>query len=189
MFKIICVTNRKLCLGDFLSRVGELYKEGVTVILREKDLNESEYAALAEQVIKVCPDVILHTYTEAAKRLNADKIHLPYSMLKANMGFKITGASVHSAEEAEKAEQLGADYVTAGHIFQTDCKKGLAPRGTEFLKNTVNKVTIPVYAIGGITPDNIAEIKETGAAGACIMSGFMQCENVGKYMEKVRKVD
>ncbi|MCI8520921.1 MAG: thiamine phosphate synthase [Clostridia bacterium] len=189
MFKIICVTNRKLCVGDFLSRVGELHKEGVTVILREKDLNESEYAELAEKVIKVCPDVILHTYTEAAKRLNSDKIHLPYSMLKANMDFKITGASVHSAKEAADAEKLGADYVTAGHIFHTDCKKGLAPRGLEFLKETVDAVSIPVYAIGGITPDNIAEIKETGAAGACIMSGFMQCENVGKYMEKVRKVD
>lgn len=184
MFKLICVTNRKMC-GDFLSRANELHKNGIEVILREKDLTESEYEELAKRVIEVCPSVTLHTYTDTAKRLGIKKVHLPFSALKRNMDFETVGVSVHSAEEAKAAEEMGADYVIAGHIFATDCKKGLAPRGTDFLREVVNSVAIPVYAIGGITPDNIGMVKQAGAMGACIMSGFMKCENVKGYTEEL----
>ena len=57
--------------------------------------------------------------------------------------FKVIGTSVHSVEDAIKAEQLGATYMTAGHIFATDCKKGLPPRGLDFLKNVCDAVGIP----------------------------------------------
>lgn len=167
--------------GDFLSRIDELNKIGIDVILREKDLSESEYEALAKQVIEVCPNVILHTYTDTAKRLGIKKVHVPFSAFKRNMDFEAVGVSVHSADEAKAAEKMGASYVTAGHIFATDCKRGLAPRGTDFLREVVKSVSIPVYAIGGITPDNIGMIQETGAGGACVMSGFMKCENVKGY--------
>ena len=189
MFKIICVTNRKLCVGDFTDRIAELYKNGVTVILREKDLPESEYIELTRRVIKVCPDVIIHSYVNAAKEFGVRKIHLPLHMMNENIGsdFETVGISVHSDEEAVRAEKLGASYITAGHIFATDCKKGVAPRGTEFLKSVVSSVNIPVYGIGGISPRNIGLIKETGAAGVCIMSGFMQCEDIEKYLAKIGK--
>ena len=186
MFKIICVTSMGMC-DDFLERIGELYKNGVTVILREKDLSESEYEKLAQRVIEVCPDVILHSYTDVAKRLGIKKIHLPLHMMNESIksDFETVGVSVHSAQEAIMAEKMGADYVTAGHIFATDCKKGLAPRGLEFLKSVVDAVNIPVYGIGGISPDNIAEIKTAGADGGCIMSGFMRCDDVGEYTSRL----
>ena len=188
MFKIICVTSRGMC-DDFIKRVGELYKNGITVILREKDLSESEYEKLAQRVIEVCPDVILHSYTDVAKRLGVKRIHLPLHKMNENIknDFETVGVSVHSAEEAAAAEKMGADYVTAGHIFATDCKRGLAPRGLEFLKSVVDSVSIPVYGIGGISPDNIAKIKGTGADGGCIMSGLMKCENIEKYLFQMNK--
>ena len=77
--------------------------------------------------------------------------------------------------------------MTAGHIFATDCKKGLEPRGIEFLKNAVSSVDIDVYGIGGISPENISKIQNTGAKGACIMSGFMKCDNVKKYLDETYK--
>ena len=77
--------------------------------------------------------------------------------------FKVIGTSVHSVEDAIKAEQLGATYMTAGHIFATDCKKGLPPRGLDFLKNVCDAVEIPVYAIGGI---NIASSDDSTASNA-----------------------
>ncbi len=86
----------------------------------------------------------------------------------------MVGTSVHSPEQLQTAEQLGADYVTAGHIFATDCKKGLPPRGTDFLSDICSRTKLPVYAIGGITSDRIPELRQTGAVGACIMSGTMQ---------------
>ena len=90
--------------------------------------------------------------------------------------FDIVGTSVHSVEDALEAQRLGADYVTAGHIYETDCKKGLPPRGLEFLKNVCDSVDIPVYGIGGIkiNEEQIEEVKKCGASGGCIMSGMMR---------------
>lgn len=185
MFKIICVTNRKLCTTDFISRIKELYENNIDIILREKDMTEDEYTRLAQRVLAVCPDITLHTYIEAAKKLHVDKIHLPLHLLSESSGenFRTVGVSIHTADEAKRAEQMGASYVTAGHIFATDCKKGAQPRGLDFLETVKKSVKIPVYAIGGITPANIHLIKNAGADGACIMSGFMTCEDVGKYMQ------
>lgn len=98
---------------------------------------------------------------------------------KILQGMKVIGTSVHSLEEALEAERLGASYVTAGHIFPTECKPGLEPRGLEFLQKICEGVKIPVYAIGGIHPDNLEKIAQTGAAGACMMSEFMRAEYTG----------
>lgn len=69
---------------------------------------------------------------------------------------------------------MGAHALIAGHIFPTDCKKGVAPRGLSFLEQVCNAVTVPVYAIGGITADTLPLVQQSKAAGACIMSLAMQ---------------
>ena len=90
--------------------------------------------------------------------------------------FSVAGTSVHSVEEAVEAEKLGASYISAGHIFSTDCKKGMPPRGLDFLKDVCRSVSIPVYAIGGIRIDKaqLQELLDCGAAGGCVMSGMMK---------------
>ncbi len=90
--------------------------------------------------------------------------------------FDCIGVSVHSAEEALRAQALGASYVTAGHIYTTDCKKGVPPRGLDFLEEVCRAVDIPVWAIGGIGlgERQLAEVKARGAKGACVMSGMMR---------------
>ena len=175
--KIICVTNRKLCPIPLDEQLELLAKKGISrVILREKDLPEEEYAALAKRVLGV-PKIELfsHNFPSVAQELSVKKIHLPLAKLTQEIcaEFETVGASVHSVEEAVLAEKLGAAYVTAGHIFATDCKKGVPPRGLEFLENVCKSVKIPVYAIGGITRENMRLALETGAAGVCVMSGLM----------------
>ena len=183
MFKIIAVTNRKLCDGDFLQQIEKIARENVAaIILREKDLQEEEYRKLAESVLAICnrysTKCILHTYIETAEALGQSAIHLPLPVFRENKenlkAFQTIGVSVHSAKEAMEAQELGAAYVTAGHVFATDCKKGLPPRGITFLEEVVKSVKIPVFAIGGVNSSNIEEIKQTGAAGCCMMSGFMK---------------
>ncbi len=207
MFKIICVTNRNICRGDFLARIdaiGRLRPAGArrgadaaggemaaeigrqrpdALILREKDLSQAEYERLAQCVLRICEKnqlpCILHGFPEAAKKLGYPAIHLPLPLLrglsaKERSFFKELGASCHSLEEAGEAESLGCTYITAGHIFDTDCKKGLPGRGLAFLENVCRSVAIPVYAIGGIGQANINAVRRTGAAGACSMSGFMK---------------
>lgn len=181
----ICVTNRTLCRDDFLTRIDHIAKKGVAdaILLREKDLTEREYLELAEKVLSICKShnrrCILHTYYKAAKELGCKEIHLPLPLLQkmreegAKQWFTTVGTSVHSLKQANLAMHLQADYMTAGHIFETDCKKGLPGRGLSFLSKVVCESEVPVYGIGGISADNAGQIMETGAAGVCIMSGFM----------------
>lgn len=192
MFKIICVTNRSICQGDFLERIDAIGKQEPesngrlrpdVLILREKDLSEGEYEKLAGSVLAVCEKnqlpCILHGFPKVARKLHYPAIHLPLPLLrkltkKERTFFTELGASCHSVEEAREAESLGCTYITAGHIFETDCKKGLPGRGLEFLENVCRSVSIPTYAIGGIGQANIKAVRQAGAAGACIMSGFMK---------------
>lgn len=187
MFKIIAVTNRKLCHIDFLEQIEILAKSEVdSIILREKDLSEEEYYDLAKNVLRICEkynkECVLHNFVGVAKRLGQSKIHLSLPMLEKHhnevRNFEKVGVSIHSLEEGERAVTIGATYITAGHIFQTDCKKDLEPRGVSFLENICRAVNIPVYAIGGISKYNINLVKEAGAKGACLMSSFMQSNDV-----------
>ena len=80
---------------------------------------ESEYEELAKKVIEICPNVILHSYMNVAKKIGVKRIHLPLRLMNENIAkeFETVGVSVHSADEAVLAEKMGATYVTAGHIF------------------------------------------------------------------------
>lgn len=196
MSDIIVITNRSLCREDFPARIEKIALAHPTaIILREKDLSEKEYKSLAAQVLEICNNhgvrCILHSFPETAAELNCSALHMPLHRLsllssEERASFKVLGASCHSVEDAKEAEKLGCTYITAGHIFDTDCKKGLPGRGLNFLKEVCQSVTIPVYAIGGISADKVALIRESGAKGACVMSGAMTCEDVQKYLGEFR---
>lgn len=163
------------------------------LIVREKQLSETEYVEL---FAKLCEKVkayeikektkeskpalvIPHTYPAAAAKGGSCWLHLPLPLFRDYqssgkcVGLHV-GTSVHSVEQAKEAQRLGACYVTAGHIFSTGCKKGLPPRGIEFLEQVCASVQIPVYAIGGIHQENFCEIQQAGAAGACRMSDYIR---------------
>ena len=184
---IIAVSNRKLCTRPFLEQIEIVCRHRPqSLILREKDLSESEYGKLGQEVKEICEKYqvtcIYHTFYEEAKKAGVRNIHLPLWKLEelnkedGQRDFDLIGASIHSVEEAKKAEKLGATYLTAGHIYETGCKPDLPPRGLNFLKEVCQAVDIPVYAIGGIRLEKrqIAEIQKAGARGACIMSELMK---------------
>ena len=87
---------------------------------------------------------------------------------------KEMSTSIHSLEQLKEAEAYSMDFVIAGHIFATDCKKDLPPRGLSFLKNICDNSEVPVYAIGGMTKEREPEVMRKGASGICIMSGCMR---------------
>lgn len=178
--EIIAVTARNLCPRPLWEQIPRIRQAGIRrVILREKGLSEDDYTALAERVLRACQEcgaaLVIHNFPETARKLGIHSLHMPLPLLTAELcrEFDTAGTSVHSAEQLRQAESFGADYVTAGHIFATDCKRGLPPRGIPFLTDICAHSSVPVYAIGGISADNLPLIAETGAAGACIMSGAM----------------
>lgn len=185
MFEIIAVTNRALCENDFLVQLKKVAEAGVAaVILREKDMPSIQYALLAREAAAICKSAgtafTPHFFVDTARDLGLRRIHLPLHMLEAQAGlradFDVIGVSVHSLEQAQRAEELGAAYITAGHVFATDCKKGVEPRGISWLEEFCHNTAIPVYAIGGISAENVRAVRDAGASGACVMSGFMRGE-------------
>ena len=83
------------------------------------------------------------------------------------------GVSVHSLQQALSAQELGADYVVAGHIFDTPSHAPERGRGLNFLQEICKNLSIKTYAIGGINFENLSEIKDAGVAGAYMMRGFL----------------
>lgn len=197
MSDIVFVTNRKLSREDFSLRLKKLAKaRPAAIILREKDLSEADYAELAKFALETCKKhntgCILHGFPRVARELSATALHLPLPALRnltteERCGFQTLGASCHSVQDALEAERLACTYITAGHIFETDCKKGVPARGLAFLQEVCRSVSLPVYAIGGITEENIGEVFKAGAKGACVMSGPMVCSDPNEYLTKLKE--
>lgn len=197
MSDILCVTNRKLCRGDFLTRIAEIAAcRPAGIILREKDLTPAEYAGLAGKVIEVCRQYsvrcILHSFPDVAQKLGASALHLSLPVLR-EMGregvtrFAQLGTSCHSVEDVLEAQELGCTYIIAGHVFDTECKRGVPGRGLSFLEAVCAAASLPVYAIGGITPQSINAVRAAGAAGACLMSSLMENEPVQGLLQAMEE--
>lgn len=183
------MTSRRLCPGDFLERIRQLAEgtEYQAILLREKDLTGRQYEELAQKVLEITQKYekkcILHSFADVAERLKNPYLHLPLPLWEQMTAEKRQelrshirelGTSVHSVEQLQQAVSLGANYVVAGHIFPTDCKKGLEPRGLAFLRTICEMSPVPVYGIGGITEEREESVIRQGAAGVCIMSGCMK---------------
>lgn len=189
MSEIICVTRSVAC-DNFLNQIEKICRGNIDrIILREKHLKESEYFNLAYEVKKICDKynipLTIHKFSDTAKKLDTDSFHCGFSDFKEKI-FKNTGVSIHSLSEALSAENAGASYITAGHIFETQCKAGLAPRGIDFIVDICRNVKIPVYAIGGINSENVKLLKNTGISGICVMSSLMESENPEMLIENLR---
>lgn len=199
--KLNIISNRKLCENENLEKqiekIFSAYErkiilknfEIVALTLREKDLNKNEYLKLIEKVYPICQkykiNLILHQNYDLNldDKYKIDGIHLSYSIFKSlNQNikaelikkYKRIGVSVHSLDEAKEAESLGASYVIAGHIFETDCKKGLEPRGLKFVEDLSSALSIPIFAIGGIDEKNSQSVIDSGAFSVCMMSSIMK---------------
>ena len=186
---LIAVTDSATCprpLAEQIERLAKLTElRPQAVILRAKALDKAAYRTLALQAQQSCKvtgiPLILHSDWQLAHDLGISKLHLPLALLRQiseyeRAYFTWLSTSVHSVGEAQEAQALGATVLIAGHIYTTQCKAGLAPRGLGFLQNVCSAVNLPVYAIGGISFDasQHAELQANGARGACVMSAYMR---------------
>ena len=199
--KLNIISNRKLCENENLEKqiekIFSAYEkkiilenfENVALTLRAKDLNKNEYLKFIEKVYPICQkykiNLILHQNYDLNldEKYKIDGIHLSYSIFKSlNQNikaelikkYKRIGVSIHSLEEAKDVESLGASYVIAGHIFKTDCKKGLEPRGLKFIEDLSSVLSTPIFAIGGIDEKNSQSVIDSGAFSVCMMSNLMK---------------
>lgn len=184
----IVITNRHIVQGDFLKQLEKVTKLHLhALILREKDLADDAYESLAKKVFDLCKreDItfFLHTKIEIARKIGCQNIHLSIPVLKGlsetekkalTEDFCEISISCHSMEDVEIAMAGGATQIILGTIFETECKKGVLGKGVEFVREICQKCPLPVYAIGGMNLQRLPLVIDAGAAGCCMMSGFMQ---------------
>ena len=150
------------------------------VQLREKDRTvlPEEARRFADLCRQAGALSILNDQAELVPASGADGAHVGQEDLEAGRARallgpdRILGVSVHTVEEALRAQAAGADYLGAGTIFPTTTKADATPVSLETLRAIVEAVDIPVVAIGGITRDNLPELKGLGLAGVAVVSAI-----------------
>ncbi|NPA58099.1 MAG: thiamine phosphate synthase [Aquificae bacterium] len=171
--KYYAITDRKQFKKDFEEQIKSMLRAGIRMFqLREKDLSAGELYKLASKMQELLKGydatLIINDRLDVALLVGANGVHLPSNGLpveavKRKFPDLIVGKSCHTVEEAVRAEQEGADYITYSPIFSTP-NKG-KPVGLEGLREVVEKVSLPVYALGGITEERVKEVLEAGAYG------------------------
>ncbi len=208
---IYAITNRKLISGGEevyfkqIEKIAAAKPDGM--ILREKDMAPEDYEVYAKRCREICgaweTPLILNHFWKIGEKLDIRRLHLSMPVFRQMAGdadgmvetypvgkadvfkaWKQVGVSVHSREEAVYAERRGVDYLIAGHIFLTDCKKGVPARGLDFLKEICASVEIPVFAIGGMNLEHGRMAMEAGASGVCMMSELMESDEPGEIIKR-----
>lgn len=129
---------------------------------------------------------------EIAARAGADGVHVGQEDMEAGrvralLGEDaIVGVSAETVEEAVLAEKNGADYLGVGAVFPTGSKDDAVPVSLDTLKNICGAVSIPVIAIGGITKDNVEELRGTGIAGIAVISAIFAQPDIRRAAEELK---
>jgi thiamine-phosphate pyrophosphorylase len=198
-FRFIVITDRlKLRTGTLEAIVEQCCISGVRAVqLREKDLNAYELLNLAFDLRKITKKyssyLIINDRLDIVLLSKANGLHSPRNGILSKDVKRInkkilTGTSVHSLEEAVKAEKFGFDYIMFGPIFRTASKiKYGKPQGLKKLKEVCNSVKIPVFAVGGITPPRAKRCVENGAYGVAVISAVMRAKNVKETISEFRR--
>lgn len=181
LLKLLAITDDRHQVEELASKILQIQNYVDCIHIREKSKSARELLTLVERLQEggiPKRKVVIHDRLDVALIAGIPNIHLPghglpIKKVREHFPFMRIGCSVHAKNEALKAEQDGADYVLFGHVFETNCKAGLKPRGPEVLYEIKDALSIPVYAIGGITPDRINEIKTDGIA---VMSGIFSAD-------------
>lgn len=172
-----------------LEQIEDALIGGATCIqLREKELDYKDFLDEALLVKELCRKYsvpfIINDNVNIAIEAGADGIHVGQSdmeLLKVRQktgGKMFIGVSAQTVEQALEAQKNGADYLGVGAVFPTSTKKDADAVKLETLKDICSAVEIPVVAIGGITKDNMKELKGSGIAGVALVSAIFAAKNI-----------
>ncbi|WP_288806969.1 thiamine phosphate synthase [uncultured Treponema sp.] len=187
---LYAITDRHWLNGQTLkSQVEKALKGGATMIqIREKDLDEKAFLSEAEELLALCRSYgvpfIVNDNVELAVKIGADGVHVGQSDMNARDvraligNDKILGVSTQTVEQALFAQECGADYLGVGAVFPTGSKDDAEVLDRKTLMDICKAVSIPVVAIGGITKDNVRELKGTGIAGISVISAIFAQKDI-----------
>lgn len=195
---LYAVTDR-YWLGEetLLSQVEKAIKGGATFIqLREKNLDHDSFLKEAIEIQKLCKQYkipfVVNDDVDIALTMDADGVHVGQSDMEAQdvrekIGpDKIIGVSAQTVEQAILAEKRGADYLGVGAVFPTGSKDDADDVSFDTLKAICQAVSIPVVAIGGISRNNVMELKGSGIDGIAVISAIFAQKDIEKATAELR---
>ncbi|MBM4440748.1 MAG: thiamine phosphate synthase [Candidatus Rokubacteria bacterium] len=186
--RLCLVTDRSQTRGrDLTAVVAACLAAGLPAVqVREKDLPVAELVPLCRRLraLRPAPFLIVNDRVDVALAVGADGVQRTHASLSvedlkvvADKRLKV-GASVHSADEARAAAAQGADWIVFGPVYDTPSKRAYgAPQGLAALERTARALTIPVIAIGGITPARVPEVLAAGAHGVAAISAILAADD------------
>lgn len=199
--RLYAVTDRAWAADEdaLLRQIEDAIDGGAAVVqLREKHLDEAAFLAEAERFTALCRRKgavsIINDRADIALRSGADGVHIGQEDLAAGEARRllgpgrIIGVSAHSVEEALRAQAAGADYLGVGAAFATGTKADAKPIPRETIRAITAAVDIPVVAIGGITRDNILELRDCGLDGAAVVSALFARPDVRAAAAELRRL-
>ena len=198
--RLYAVTDSAWLNGRSLDQVvREAIEGGATIVqYREKKLSYERQLEEAARVRAVCREYgipfIMNDSVELAQAVDADGVHLgledgSLERARAILGpDKVIGASTHNAREARAAQALGADYLGCGAVFGSTTKTNVCAITPEIIREVTASVSIPVVAIGGISRENIALLRDCGLAGAAVISAVFAQKDIRAAAEELRKL-
>ena len=198
-FSLYLITDRKLAKGGIVGACEEALgaarasQGAVAVQLREKDLTGRELLELARELRKICTAngalLLVNDRIDVALACDADGVHLPADSFAVRdarefLGkSKLIGCSTHTIAEVEAANRAGANFVVLGPVYEPISKSAYGPAaGVEALRAACEASDIPVYALGGITAERIAEISATEIVGVAVIGAVLGAESPGLAM-------
>jgi thiamine-phosphate pyrophosphorylase len=200
-FDLYLVTDRKQTGGrDLLWVLEEALEGGAGAVqLREKDLSGRELFDLAEKTCRLCErygaqlfinDRIDVALAVGAAGVQLGRLSMPIDVARALLGpSKWIGYSAHSLDEALAAQSGGADFILFGPVYFTPSKAGYgAPQGVDALKKIVEISSAPVYAIGGVKPANVDELRGVGVRGVALISAIIGAAQPKQETESILKL-
>lgn len=187
---LYAITDRSWLNGRTVyEQCEEALKGGATMIqLREKELDDKSFFEEAVEIKKLCEKynvpLLINDNVKIAVEMDADGVHVGQSDMQASdvrelIGpNRILGVSAQTVEQALRAEKCGADYLGVGAVFKTGTKSDATEVDFETLKAICEAVTIPVVAIGGITKENMIELKDSGIVGIAVISAVFAADDI-----------
>ena len=193
----VLITDRKVCGKKLTDIIEQAIDGGVgTVQLREKDLNTGDLFNLAKEIREITErkgaNLIINDRVDIATAVDADGVHLGWQSLEIDTvrrmigQDKIIGFSAHSLEEAERAENSGADYISISPIFNTANKDYfIKPLGVGEIGKIKEHINIPVIALGGINENNIDKVLKNGADGIAVISAILLSDSPEQAVTRI----